>query len=488
MLLRLIYLSVTNVFALLRLLPVGDRDKDVEILALRHRITVLQRQLGTTRPRLSPSDRAFLAALLHRLPRDVLGRFRLLVRPETVLRWHRDLLAHRHAARSRPGRPGRPRTIRSIRLLVLRLAQENPSWGYRRIHGELLVLGIKVAASTVWEILRQAGIDPVPERASATWADFLRSQADALLACDFFETVTLGGARLFVLAVIEHATRRIRVLGATRHPTASWVIQAARNLVMDLEDAGSRARFLIRDRDRKFPGLFDAVLRDAGIEVVLSGVQMPRMNAIMERWVLTCRRELLDRTLIWNQRHLVHALREFEQFYNRHRPHQGIANARPLYALPSPIPASDVDACVHIRRRDRLGGILHEYQHAALPERMRFPASTRPVAPGTEDPADGRRTDVVAEAGQPAVHPAVSPGRVLPCQPQHQSADLVARPRAAWPVGLGPLAGDQTAVPCQQGSRRDQPAATQRGGQQPGQGRQDRAVGPVRPGPGDLAA
>ena len=276
----------------------SDRDKDVEILALRHQIMVLERQLGTARPRFSPADRAFLAALLHRLARDVLGRFRLLVRPETVLRWHRDVLARRHASRSRPRRPGRPRTVRSIRLLVLRLAGENPCWGYRRIHGELLVLGIKIAASTVWEILQWAGIDPAPERTSTTWADFLRSQAGALLACDFFETVTVTGARLYVLAVIEHASRRIRILGATPHPTACWVVQAARNLVMDLEDAGSRAQFLIRDRDGKFPGLFDAVLNDAGIETVLSGVQMPCMNSIVERWVQTCRHELLDRTLI----------------------------------------------------------------------------------------------------------------------------------------------------------------------------------------------
>ena len=365
MLLRFAYLAVTNVFALLRLLPVSDRDKDAEILALRHQITVLERQLGKARPRFSPVDRAFLAALLHRLPRDMLGRFRLLVRPETVLRWHRDLVARRHAARSRPRRPGRPRTVRSIRLLVLRLARENPGWGYRRIHGELLVLGIKVAASTVWEILHQAGIDPAPERTTATWASFLRSQAGALLACDFFETVTLSGTRLYVLAVIEHASRRIRILGATPHPAASWVAQAAKNLVMDLEDAGSRARFLIRDRDGKFPGLFDAVLNDAGIEIVLSGVQMPRMNAVMERWVQTCRRELLDRTLIWNQRHLLYALREFEQFYNAHRPHQGIANARPLSALPAPIPELAAATHLHVRRYDRLGGILHEYRHAA---------------------------------------------------------------------------------------------------------------------------
>jgi putative transposase len=364
-LLRLAYLTATNVFALLRLLPMSDRDKDAEILALRHQVTLLERQLGGNRPRFSPADRAFLAALLHRLPKDVLGRFRLLIRPDTVLRWHRDLLARRHAARSRPQRPGRPRTVRSIRILVLRLAQENPSWGYRRVHGELLVLGIKVAASTVWEILRQAGIDPAPGRTTTTWAGFLRSQAGALLACDFFETVTLTGTHLFVLAVIEHATRRIRILGTTQHPTAAWVVQAARNLVMDLEDAGSQARFLIRDRDGKYPALFDTVLNDAGIKVVLSGVQMPRMNSIMERWVLTCRRELLDRTLIWNQQHLLHALREFEHFYNAHLPHQGIANARPLHALPPPIPELTPATRLDIRRRDRLGGILHEYQHAA---------------------------------------------------------------------------------------------------------------------------
>jgi putative transposase len=175
--------------------------------------------------------------------------------------------------------------VRSIRTLVLRLARENPSWGYRRRHGELLVLGIKVAASTVWKMLKEAGINPAPERACSTWADFLRSQAEALLACDFLETVTLTGARLYVLAVIEHANRRVRVLGATAHPTAAWVAQAAKNLVIDLEDAGCRARFLIRDRDGKFPALFDTVLQDADIDVVLSGVRMPRMNSIMERWV-----------------------------------------------------------------------------------------------------------------------------------------------------------------------------------------------------------
>jgi transposase InsO family protein len=364
-LLKLAYLSVSSVFAMLRLLPMSDRDKDVEILALRHQITVLERQLSGQRVQFTPRDRIFLAALLHHLPKEALRRMRLLMRPDTVLRCHRDLVARRHAARSRPHRGGRPRTVRSIPALVLRLARENPSWGYRRVHGELLVLGVNVAASTVWEILHDAGIPPAPERASSTWADFLHSQADALLACDFFETVTLSGARLYVFAVIEHANRRIRVLGATVHPTASWMTQVARNLVMDLEDAGCRARYLIRDRDGKFPALFDTLLADAGIEVVLSGVRIPRMNSIMERWMQTCRRELLDRTLIWNHRHLLHALREFEQFYNGHRPHQGIANTRPLHPLPPPITEPEQIARLNIRKRDRLGGILHEYHHAA---------------------------------------------------------------------------------------------------------------------------
>jgi transposase len=305
---RLAYLTVTNRLATLRLLPMSDRAKDVEILALRHQLTVLERHMGSARVRFAAADRAFLAALLHRLPRAVLHQIRLLVRPETVLRWHRDLIAAHHARISRPKRVGRPRTVRSIRVLVLRLARENSSWGYRRIHGELLVLGIKVAASTVWEILNEAGIDPAPERTSTTWAAFLRSQAEVILAADFFEVVTLTGQRMYILAVIEHATRRVHVLGATAHPTATWIAQAVRNLVMDLQDTGSRARL---------------------------------------------------------SNPLLHALRQYEQHYNAHRPHRGISNSRPLHPLPEPITDRHKITDLHIRRHDRLGGILHEYEHAA---------------------------------------------------------------------------------------------------------------------------
>ena len=363
MLLRLAYLAATHTFTLLRLLPMSDRDKDIEILALRHQLLILQRQVD--KPTFTDIDRAVLAGLLHHIPKEKLRNLLLLVRPDTVLRWHRDLLKRRHAATCTPKRRGRPPTVRSIRALVVRLARENASWGYRRIHGELAALGIKVAASTVWEILRERGIPPSPERQSTTWADFLRSQADALLACDLFETRTLTGARLYVFAVIEHATRRIRILGATAHPTAEWVVQLGRNLVMDLENAGSRARFMIRDRDSKFTQAFDAVLADAGLKIVTSGIRMPRMNSTMERWIQTCGRELLDRTLIWNQRHFLHALREFESFYNGHRPHRALRQAAPLRPLPAPINEPGQITHLDVHRRDRLSGTLREYQHAA---------------------------------------------------------------------------------------------------------------------------
>ncbi|MDX8056195.1 integrase core domain-containing protein [Lentzea sp. BCCO 10_0798] len=366
MLVRFAYLAVTHAFAALRLLPLTDREKDVEILALRHQLTVLQRQLGDRRPQLRPEDRAFLAALLTPLARATLRRLRLLVSPDTVLRWHRDLVKRRHAQASRRRRRGRPRTVASIRRLVLRLAAENSSWGYRRIHGELALLGVTVAPSTVWEILKAAGIDTAPHRPTVTWAEFLRSQAEVVLAMDFIETVTLTGARQYILAAVHHAGRRVRILGTTAHPTHAWVTQAVRNLLMHIEDAGSlaRVRFLIHDRDGKYPALIDDILSGAGITTILTGVRVPRMNAIMERWGKTLRGELLDRTLIWNDAHLRHALQAYEQHYNQHRTHRSLAAAAPLRARPQPLGPDRIERLA-VLRRDRLGGVLHEYRHAA---------------------------------------------------------------------------------------------------------------------------
>jgi transposase InsO family protein len=189
--------------------------------------------------------------------------------------------------------------------------------------------------------------------------------AHAILAADFFGIRTLTGARLYVFAVIEHATRRVRVLGATANPTAAWTTKLARNLVMDLQDAGAIVKYVIRDRDSRYTAAFDAVLRGDGVAIVKTGIQIPRMNAIMERWVRSCRAELLDRTLIVNQAHLLHALREYKTFYNEHRPHRALRAAAPLRPLPRPITEPDRLDRLDIRRRDRFGGILHEYRHAA---------------------------------------------------------------------------------------------------------------------------
>jgi transposase len=287
---------------------------------------------------------------------------RLIVTPATILRWQRDIVRRRWARLSRRGRSGRPATRRKVRSVVLRLARENESWGYRRIHGELAGLGITVAPSTVWQILKEAGISPAPRRNGPGWADFLRSQAQGILALDFFTADLLNGTKVYVLAVIAHRTRRIRILGATEHPVQSWVVQQARNLLMDLDDAGMSVKFVLHDRDASFTLASDAVFRAAGVRVIRSAVQAPRMNSIMERWIGSCRRELLDRTLVWNQRHLMIVLREYEDFYNTHRPHQTLGQAAPLRPLPDSV--ADLDR-FRVQRRDRAGGVIHEYRLVA---------------------------------------------------------------------------------------------------------------------------
>jgi putative transposase len=194
------------------------------------------------------------------------------------------------------------------------------------------------------------------------WSEFLRSQAQGILALDFFTADLLNGTKVFVLAVIEHGTRRIRVLGATGHPVQAWVLQQARNLLMDLEDAGTRVKFVLHDRDASLTAAFDEVFRAAGARMIRAAVQAPRMNSIMERWVGSCRRELLDRTLVWNQRHLMIVLREYEDFYNTHRPHRALKQAAPLRQLPDGI--TDLDQ-FRVQRRDRAGGVIHEYRLVA---------------------------------------------------------------------------------------------------------------------------
>ena len=244
---------------------------------------------------------------------------------------------------------------------VIRLANENPTWGYRRIHGELAGLGYQIGASTVQKILRAAGIDPSPRRSGPPWSEFLRAQAHAILACDLFHLETITLRRLYAFFVIEHATRRVHIVGVTAHPTGAWLTQLARNLLMDLDDAGHHFRFLIRDRDAKFTAAFDAVLSAGDIRVIKIPVRAPRANAIAERFVGSLRRELLDRILIVTQRHAAAVLEQYADHYNTHRPHRALGQAAPLRPL-SQLPRGQTNGT---RRRVRLGGLINEYQQVA---------------------------------------------------------------------------------------------------------------------------
>jgi putative transposase len=355
--LRIAYLTVLRVFGWLALLARSDCAKDAEIRILRHQVAVLQRQVKT--PGLSRADRAVLAALARLLPGSQLRQLRLIVSPRTVLRWHADLVRRRWTFPRRA--PGRPRTGRSVRALVLEMARDNPSWGYRRIHGELAGLGHKLAPSTVWQILKDAGIDPAPQRSGQTWRAFLEAQAKTILAADFFHVDTVFLRRLYVLFFIEHGTRRVYLAGITVHPTSAWVIQQARNLLMNFEDQADGLKFLIRDRDAKFTAAFDAVFTAAGVRIIKTPVRAPRANAIAERWIASARRECLDRMLIRGERHLRLVLGEYIDHYDTHRPHRTLQQSPPAGRTYPPAPSANV----RVLRRDRLGGLIREYSQVA---------------------------------------------------------------------------------------------------------------------------
>ena len=269
----------------------------------------------------------------------------------------------RNSAQLGLSRLGRPPTPAEVRELVVRLAGENPSWGYRRVQGELVGLGIKLAASTVWTILKEAGIEPAPRRVEQSWAEFLRQQAASILECDFLTVDTLFLKRFYVLFFIELATRRVRLVGITTNPDGRWVTQQARNLVMQLEDEGVHPRFLIRDRDSKFTRDFDEVFRSEGIRVIKAPVRAPRARAHAERWVGTVCRECLDRLLIVGRHHLERVLSAYTTHYNEHRPHRALDQCPP--ARSATLLIQPPQCLPQINRCDRLGGVLHEYRAAA---------------------------------------------------------------------------------------------------------------------------
>jgi putative transposase len=315
--LRLVCLVFSRLMQWVVLLARDWAVNDVELLVLRYEVAVLRRQVA--RPRVDWADRAVLAGLARVLPCRLWGG--VFVRPGTLLCWHRVLVRRRWVYLSRRGRPS---VIAEIRNLALRLARENSIWGCRRIDGELRRLGYRVGAGTVWAILKRAGIDPAPRRSAVIWRQFLRSQAEGVLAVDFFSVDTVLLRWLYVLFVIEVGGRRVHVLGVTAYPVGEWVVEQVRYVLMELGERADSLRFLVRDRDAKFTAVFDAVFVAADVEVLEIPVRAPRANAYAERWVGTVRRELLDRILIFGRRHLQSVVVEYVDHYNAHRPRRSL--------------------------------------------------------------------------------------------------------------------------------------------------------------------
>ncbi len=341
---------------MLRLLPTGeDRDREIEILVLQHQVKVLRRKAG--RPRLRRLDKAFLSAAARVLPRHRWASF--MVTPATLMRWHRELVRRKWTYPRR--RVGRPPLDPEIYELILRLARENPRWGCVRIQGELRKLGLRVGATTIRTLLRHQGLGPAPRSSGPSWSEFLRAQADGILACDFFTVETAFLKTLYVLFFIELGTRRVHLSGATRNPDAAWVTQQARNLCFDLDERATPVRFLIRDRDSKYTGSFDEVFRSEGAEVIQTPIRSPKANAYAERLVETLRSECLDWILVLGRGHLDRILRTYLAHYNTARPHRGIELRVPV----GPSILDPAGRVPEIRRQDLLGGLIHEYEAVA---------------------------------------------------------------------------------------------------------------------------
>jgi transposase InsO family protein len=325
---------------------------------------VLRRQLN--RAEFRPANRALLTLLSSALPRKRWSAF--LVAPDTLLRWHWRLVTRKWTRSFCRG--GRPGLAGEVVALILRLARENPRWGYRRIQGELKKLGIQVSATTIRTVLLGNGLRPAPRRASVTWRAFLRAQATAILATDFFTVETVGLKTLYVLFIIELETRRVRLAGVTDHPNGSWVVQRAREFWMDRAGTGAAeggvARFLVRDRDSKFTRALDDVFAADGVQVITTPIQAPNANAYAERWIRTVRAECLDWMLIWGRRHLAGVLDGYVRHYNDQRPHRSLEFRPPTVSnVESGARSAAVAAATAVQRRDRLGGLVHEYDQVA---------------------------------------------------------------------------------------------------------------------------
>ena len=349
MLVSFCYLVLRRVLQLAALRVRSNDFKELEIVVLRHELAILRRQ--RKRPALTTVDRIFLAAASRFLAREHWRSF--LITPATLLRWHRRLVAKRWTFTHQ----GRPPMRRDIRDLVLRVARDNPRWGYQRIVGELKGLGIPVSATTVRTWLRAAGLGPSGTRRGITWREFVRTHRHSLLAVDFFTVETLWLQRLYVLFFIESGSRRVHLAGCTLHPGAPWVIQCARQLTWTLACRPEPVRFLIRDRDQQFTDQFDDVFRSDGIEIVRTPFRAPQANGVAERFVRTARSECLEWLLILNEEQLERVLEVFVTHYNEHRPHRALSLAPPE---PRPSAVASAAGEVRVHRRDRLGGVIHD--------------------------------------------------------------------------------------------------------------------------------
>jgi putative transposase len=362
-----VFVALRRLVKLLVLLLRSEESKEAELLALRQEVAVLRRQVARRQYR--PADRAVLALLSRFVPRS---RWRLTFgvtprRPCLVgtAGWSPD------AGAIPTGGPDGRRSMRGVRTLVIRMAKENPSWGYRRIQGELIKLGIRLAHSTIASILKEKSIHPTPRRTGPTWRQFLRAQAAHIVASDFFCVDSALFKRFYMLFFLEHGRRRVWITEVTEHPGDHWVTQQARNLTADLVDAEVEVRFLLHDRDTKYTASFDEVFRAEGVEIVKSPFQAPNANAHAERFVRTVRSECLDHVIVLTRGHLERILRTYEHHYNHARPHQGIAQAIPAAnELPrNGTTPSDrfrrSGSLGRVQRRDLLGGLIHEHEPAA---------------------------------------------------------------------------------------------------------------------------
>ena len=333
-----------------------ERELELELLVLRHELMVLRRKAG--RPHLRRSDKLFLTALSRLLPRERWSAF--IVTPGTLLRWHRELVRRKWTHKSRRA-GGRPPLGPKLADLVVRMAKDNPRWGYLRIKGECQKLGLRVSATSVKKVLLAGGLDPAPRRDGPSWSEFLRSQAEGIIACDFFTVETAFLKTLYVLFFIEVGSRRLHVTAATRHPNGTFVTQQARNLCFTLDERDEPARFLVHDRDAKFAGSFDEVFRTESIRVIRTPFRSPQANVFAERAVKTLRHEVLDWTLILGRRHLDRVLASYARHYNAARPHRGIDLRTPDWQSH----VEPVEIVPKIERRELLGGLIHEYHAVA---------------------------------------------------------------------------------------------------------------------------